>query len=267
MADALQGTKAPTIFDEIAAYQVKYHYPADGVDSERTRTHDSMRIPLRDLVSSFDPGGDMKIRRVFHNRLLQMVKKLVSTGLYLSNFPLLVREGADGKYYIFDGNHRYHAVHYIIANYVGTGWSLDSEIPCIAYRADLPDHTAMRYGVVMNEFQTCGENAHVLDLLRFLKNEQVVARGVMTEKAHVEALLVHFACINEHPVLRCVCIYLCIYLCVYVCVSMRVCLCVSISVCVQQACVVCLGRIGAEQVAREQPLGGGRSVLPQNHRS
>ena len=137
-------------------------------------------IPFKSLRSSDTSAGQLKVRAVFHARMLKKSQDV--KGGYMPNQPMSVRANDDGTFTIFDGNHRYEAIQYLI-NHFGQNqpYSTETQIPCVIYSAALPSLVAMRFATLTNELQLCAAGSSSLDFLRFLLNlstEQIAETGI-----------------------------------------------------------------------------------------
>ena len=126
-------------------------------------------IPLRCLKSSSTAYGALKVRAVFHARMLKKAADL--KGGYMPNQPMSVRANDDETFTIFDGNHRYEAINYLIAHGAqNQPYTEDTMIPCVVYSSSLPAQVAMKFATLTNELQLCAAGGTALDFLRFLLN-------------------------------------------------------------------------------------------------
>ena len=129
----------------------------------------SCQVPLKLLVSAVQSASSLKIRMVQNARMMKKVP-LLRTG-FMRNFPFCVRKNDDSTYTVFDGNHRFHAILWMIAQeWDDCLWTMETEIPCIAYKSSLSTELAMKYAALTNELQLCAEGATPLDTLRLILN-------------------------------------------------------------------------------------------------
>ena len=129
----------------------------------------SCQVPLKFLVSAVQSASSLKIRMVQNARMMKKVP-LLRTG-FMRNFPFCVRKNDDSTYTVFDGNHRFHAILWMIAQkWDDCLWTMETEIPCIVYKSSLSTELAMKYAALTNELQLCAEGATPLDTLRLILN-------------------------------------------------------------------------------------------------
>ena len=126
-------------------------------------------LPIRLLRSDRAADSRLKVRPVLEGRVLQRANDLRSG--YGTSFPLSVRLETDGTYTVFDGNHRYHAIRYLIDKGGDhCKYDANTHVPCVIYNHTLPDRLAMAYAQILNDLQLCASGATPLDFLRFVKN-------------------------------------------------------------------------------------------------
>ena len=126
-------------------------------------------LPYHSLTSSATASGELKVRAVFHNRMLKKAGDL--KGGYMPNQPMSVRRNQDGTHTIFDGNHRYEAIKYLMEHGgPNQPYTSDTQIPCVVYGSTMPTQLAMKFAVLTNEIQLCAAGSTPLDFLRFVFN-------------------------------------------------------------------------------------------------
>ena len=140
----------------------------------RSHEYGYRKVAFSRLISSMDPSGDLKVRKVFKERLMANVKKV--QGGWMANQVFTVRATGDPmdsktKFTIFDGTHRYHGVDYIIHVLKDLKiFSMEWDAPCLIYKKSLPDDTAMTFATLVNEMQKLSSSGTTLDFMRFLAN-------------------------------------------------------------------------------------------------
>jgi hypothetical protein len=127
------------------------------------------KLKFSELVSGADADSELKVRKVFRDRVMKKVEVLRRG--YINSFPFSVRKNENGTYTVFDGNHRYHAISQLISKGVD-GFTNDMRISCIVYGTSLPVGLAMQHASTLNDIQRCSAGSSTLDYLRFLTNIQ-----------------------------------------------------------------------------------------------
>ena len=130
-----------------------------------------LQIPLSKLVSGVQASSHLKIRMVLTQRVMDKVALL--RGGFVTNSPFSVRRNdSEGMTFtIFDGNHRFHALMWLIANEPNKhNWTLESKVPCNVFSQLLTTENAMAYAALLNELQLCAAGGTPMDFLRLILN-------------------------------------------------------------------------------------------------
>jgi hypothetical protein len=130
-----------------------------------------LNISLNQLVSGVQASSQLKIRMVLQQRVMDKVALL--RGGFVTNSPFSVRKNdPEGTTFtIFDGNHRFHAIMWLIKNEPGKhDWTMETKVPCNVFSESLTTENAMTYAALLNELQLCAAGGTPLDFLRLILN-------------------------------------------------------------------------------------------------